>query len=226
MKVVSLFVTVLFFQLAIAQNALIGKWVSNDGSELIFKNNGKGYLSGEEFNFKSTASTIIASDEYGESLTYNYKINGNKLTVSGGMFYYPVTFIKSTEAEEKSTASNTKGGIDQSIVGKWCWVNVANTSYNNSSSHSRCIVIHPNGTYEYSGESSYSGDGGSYTYGANSQSSDYGTWTVNGNTITINSKSEGKQTLSFQKKNHPKNGDPMIIIDGDAYVTYYKKNPW
>ncbi len=29
----------------------------------------------------------------------------------------------------------------------------------------------------------------------------------------------------LDKNNHPKTGNPMIIIDGDAYVTYYQNNP-
>jgi hypothetical protein len=224
MKVLSLILVLLTVQIGVSQNTLAGKWISSDGSELLLNSNGKGSLAGDAFTYKHTASNLTAYNEYGESITYSYKINGTKLTVSGGDFDYPVTFTRSSAGNTSAAVKN--GSTDQSIVGKWCWVNVANTSYNNSSSHSRCIVIHANGTYEYSGESAYSGDGGSYTYGANSQQSDNGTWSLNGNTITIVSQRDGKQVLPFQKKNHPKNGDPMIVIDGDAYVTFYQKNPW
>ncbi len=49
---------------------------------------------------------------------------------------------------------------------------------------------------------------------------------VVGNKIHVNSRSQGFQILSFEKRNHPKNGDPMIVIDGDTYVTYNQRPSW
>jgi hypothetical protein len=49
---------------------------------------------------------------------------------------------------------------------------------------------------------------------------------VSGRTIIAYSNTHGKITYPFEKRNHPKTGDPMIVLDGDAYVTAYRKNPW
>ena len=131
----------------------------------------------------------------------------------------------STNSQSNTYGSNAGGGVDQSIVGKWCWVNASST-YSSSSSSSKCIVINGNGSYEYYAEGSISGYGGGGYGGSSSQSSDRGTWRLDGNRIHVQSKAEGYKVYSFEKRNHPKNGDPMIVIDGDTYVSYYQKAPW
>jgi hypothetical protein len=178
-----------------------------------------------DFTYTNTANKIFASSEEGD-FTYNYKLVNGQLIISGGVFPQPVTFTKSKNSIS-GTSGNTKiGSIDKSIVGTWCWANTSGTYTNASSSSTRFIVINADGTYQYTYEGSISGSGGGYYGGSSSQSADHGTWKLNGNTISVVSASEGAASYSFQKKNHPKTGDPMIVIDGDAYVTYYRKNPW
>lgn len=87
---------------------------------------------------------------------------------------------------------------------------------------SRCFILNANGTYEYSAESSTSGAAGS-TAG---QSYDSGRWTATTTTLTAYSNSQGKTVYPIELRNHPKTGDPMIVVDGDAYVTAYQKRPW
>ena len=66
-----------------------------------------------------------------------------------------------------------------------------------------------------------------YYGGTNSQGSDQGTWYVQGDRIYYNSQSKGPGSYRLEKRNHPKNvNDPMIILDGTAYVTAYQKAPW
>ncbi len=62
--------------------------------------------------------------------------------------------------------------------------------------------------------------------GTNSQGADRGTWYVQGDRIYHNSQTRGQGSYQLQKLNHPKNRDPMIVLDGEAYVTYYQKPPW
>lgn len=63
--------------------------------------------------------------------------------------------------------------------------------------------------------------------GTSSQSSDFGTWNYDGTRIYYNSQNgQGSGSYLLEKRNHPKNGDPMIVLDGETYVTYYQKNPW
>ena len=86
----------------------------------------------------------------------------------------------------------------------------------------RCFTLYENGTYEYYSETSSSGPVASSA----SQESDSGTWTATSTTITRNSRSLGTETYSLERRNHPKTGDPMIVFDGDAYVTYSPRRPW
>lgn len=208
---------------SMAQNSITGTWNNDEVGTLTFNANGNGTFAGSSFTFTNTSNKIFASSEDGDFI-YNYKITNGQLIISGGIFDAPVTFSK-TKTSSSGTSSPKSGSIDKSIVGTWCWTNASST-YTSSSSNTRCIVINANGTYQYTYEGSISGSGGGYYGGSSSQNADHGTWKLNGNTISVVSASEGAQTLSFQKKNHPKTGDPMIVIDGDAYVTYYQKNPW
>jgi hypothetical protein len=66
----------------------------------------------------------------------------------------------------------------------------------------------------------------SFSGGTSSQNSDSGTWWVVGDRIHYNSQTQGQGSYQLIKRNHPKNGDPMIVLDGTSYVTYYQKAPW
>ena len=225
MKQLLLLCLIACFGVAFSQNSILGTWNNDEVGALVFNANGNGSFGGGSFTFTNTANKIFASSDDGD-FVYTYKFSNGQLIISGGIFDAPVAFTKTKGSSSINSNSTSKsGGIDKSIVGTWCWTNASST-YTSSSSNTRCIVINGDGTYQYTYEGSISGSGGGYYGGSASQSSDHGTWKLNGNTISIVSANEGAQTLSFQKKNHPKTGDPMIVIDGDAYVTYYQKNPW
>jgi hypothetical protein len=87
---------------------------------------------------------------------------------------------------------------------------------------SRCFTLHANGTYEFSSETSSSGSVASSA----SQQSDSGTWTAASTTITSRSSKTGTRTYRLERRNHPKNGDPMLVLDGDAYVTAHQRPSW
>ncbi len=213
---------------------LTGTW-SGNGETMVFQAGGKGLYNGVAFNYTTSGDVLTISSSSGSS-DLQFAVNGNYLTLSGngttvmlqrGTAYSAPSGNNQTYGQNSggSYSQNSGGGIDQSIVGKWCWVNTSST-YSSSYNSSKCIVINGNGTYEYYAEGSISGYGGGGYGGSSSQSSDSGTWRVSGNVIQVQSRSEGNKTYSFQKRNHPKNGDPMIVIDGDTYVSYYKKSPW
>jgi hypothetical protein len=107
------------------------------------------------------------------------------------------------------------------IAGKWCYMSNI-TASNGGRISNRCFTLNPNGTYEYYGETS---SGGQYGSSA-SQQSDRGTWTATATTLEANSVRQGRRTYRLEKKNHPKTKDPMLIIEGEAYVTYYQKASW
>lgn len=107
------------------------------------------------------------------------------------------------------------------MAGKWCYVSVSNTGQVSGSTDS-CFTLYPNGTYEYSGESSNSNQYG----GTASQTTDHGTWRVSGSMIFVNSQLKGPTSYTLEKRNHPKNNDPMLCLDGKCFVTFYQKAPW
>jgi hypothetical protein len=124
---------------------------------------------------------------------------------------------KSKSAPDAAVAATGSGDI----AGKWCYMSNIYASTGGRISN-RCFTLNPNGTYEYYGETSSSGQYGS----AASQESDRGTWTATGTTLDANSAKYGKRTYRLEKKNHPKTKDPMLVIEGEAYVTYYQKASW
>jgi hypothetical protein len=211
---------------------LIGKWTT-EGADIEFKANGKGIYNGNPFTYTVNGNTLISTDNTGSNAFF-FMFLGESLSLSGAGIN--VLLTKGHKGYKSETANNTTsntngsnnsatGGIDQSIVGKWCWIKASGNTQASSSS-SKCININGNGTYTYSAEGSISGYGGGYYGGSSSQSADNGTWKVVGNKIHVNSRSQGFQILSFEKRNHPKNGDPMIVIDGDTYVTYTQRPSW
>jgi hypothetical protein len=208
---------------------LIGKWTT-EGADIEFKANGKGVYNGNPFTYTVNGNTLISADNSGTN-SFFFMFLGESLSMSGAGVNVVLTRGHAGYKSETTTQGDINsgysggGGIDQSIVGKWCWVS-SSGNYSASSSYSKCLNIGGNGTYTYSSEGSISGYGGGYYGGSSSQSSDSGTWKIVGNKIHVQSRSEGFKIYSFEKRNHPKNGDPMIIIDGDSYVTYNKRPSW
>ncbi|HNR74896.1 MAG TPA: hypothetical protein PKM03_11750, partial [Cyclobacteriaceae bacterium] len=86
--------------------------------------------------------------------------------------------------------------------------------------------LNANGTYQYAAERSMDTNTNSFYAGTSSQSNDQGTWWVQGDRIYYNSQVRGQGSYQLQKMNHPKTGDPMIVLDGEPYVTFYQKPRW
>jgi hypothetical protein len=211
---------------------LFGKWTT-EGADIEFKPYGKGIYNGNPFTYTVNGNTLTSTDNTGSN-SFFFMFLGESLSMSGaginviltkGHKGYKAETANNTTANNAGSSNSVAGGIDQSILGKWCWIK-ASGNIQASSSSSKCININGNGTYTYSAEGSISGYGGGYYGGSSSQSADSGTWKVVGNKIHVNSRSQGFQILSFEKRNHPKNGDPMIVIDGDTYVTYNQRPAW
>lgn len=128
---------------------------------------------------------------------------------------------QSDELNNERPATKNSGVISQELVGKWCYL--SNIQANDGGRMSEiCITLNGDGTYEYYGETNSSNPYG----GSSSQESDSGHWTATSTTITANSNSGETKNFTLEKRNHPKTGDPMLIIDGDAFVTAYQKQPW
>lgn len=207
---------------------------------LILNKDKTGEFDGEAIQFSTTGYKLLVVQN-GETITYDFKLLGNALTLSGGDLESEITFTRqgttqTTAATPQATTGNpapaasaqsnaSKGAVPQELVGKWCYVNVYSSSTGGSSTE-RCITLNADGTYEYYGESSRSVNTPDAYGGTSSQSSDRGTWWLKDDRIYYQSQTQGDGSYAFEKRNHPKNGDPMIVLDGDTYVTFYNKPPW
>ena len=198
---------------------LIGKWKS-DIAVIEFFANGGIKINDEEYIYRVKGPVITVSNLEG-SMRFPYELDGDTLTVEveGRPVVYTRLKGKANEITAMGGAANG-GSIIPEFVGKWCYM--SSLTGTNSYMSSRCFTLYQNGTYEFTAESSTSGGYGS-TAG---QSYDTGRWTATRTSITAYSNSQGKLVYPIELRNHPKTGDPMIVVDGDAYVTAYQKRPW
>ena len=210
-------------------SSIIGTWTGQTGT-FVFAEGGTGTANGAAMQYSIAGNNLTMQDNV-NTYQFTYLINGNTLTITASG--RSVTFNRGTVAAPNtavagnSTAGNGKG---MELVGKWCYLT---SNYNslysqsNSSSTDECFVLDANGTYTYHFESSR-GASGNYGYaGTSSQNDDAGTWAYDGvSKLTVNSNTAGQKVYTIEKKNHPKNKDPMIFIDGKGFVTFYNKAPW
>jgi hypothetical protein len=204
--------------------ALIGVWTGH-GETIEFKSNGQCIYLGNAFQYQVSSGHITLITAQGNALIA-YSVNGNQLnmTVNGQNF----TYMKDGATGANTSGANaisSSGKVAMELVGKWCWTNVNSTNSGGSSS-STCIVLNANGAYEYASERSMDTNTNAFWAGTSSQSNDAGIWWVEGDRIFYNSRTRGQGSYLLQKMNHPKTGDPMIVLDGEAYVTFFQKQPW
>lgn len=55
---------------------------------------------------------------------------------------------------------------------------------------------------------------------------DTGTWTAEGDRLTVRSRKTGVRTYRLEKRNDPKTGEPQLVLDGATYASAYAKAPW
>ncbi|HRI03647.1 MAG TPA: hypothetical protein PLL77_07885 [Pyrinomonadaceae bacterium] len=206
-----------------AKNPLVGRWKS-DVAVIEIRANGTVKINDDEFVYKVKNSVITVANDEGV-MAFPFELDGDTLVVQvdGSEVVY-------TRLKGNATGGTTSGGMGNSgggegsviaaFVGQWCYQ--ANLNSTNSYHSRRCFTLYANGTYEYSSDYSQAGGEG----GSSSQSYDSGRWTATRNTITAYSKTNGKIVYPIELRNHPKTGDPMIVIDGDAYVTQTQKPSW
>jgi hypothetical protein len=203
-----------------ANNSIIGAW-SGNGENMEFKSDGNCTYSGHSFKYAAENGQLKLFMPEG-LIAIPYTIKNGKLIINvGGQDY---TYGRGTNAQQP-LASGPRS-VPQELTGKWCWVDVTNTSTGGTSSDA-CITLNADGTYDFYSERSMSATNQAFSAGTNSATSDRGTWWVQGQRIYYNSESRGPGSYSLQKRNHPKNvNDPMIVLDGQPFVTQTQKAPW
>lgn len=205
------------------KNPLVGRWKS-DIAVIEIRANGTVKINDDEFVYKVKNSVITVANDDGV-MAFPFELDGDTLTVQ--VDGSEVVYSRIKEGQGPGIGVGSGGGISggegsiiQAFVGKWCYLaNLGGTSNYRSD---RCFTLYANGTYEYFSEVSSSGSAGS-SVGSNYDS---GRWTATRNSITAYSKTNGKIVYPIELRNHPKTGDPMIVIDGDAYVTQTQKPSW
>jgi hypothetical protein len=198
---------------------LIGVW-SGNGESIEFKSNAQCIYLGNTFPYEISQSHVILTTAQGKVM-FAYTIQGNQLNLSANG--RQVTYVRGKAGPVVSANKNAGGGdIAQELVGRWCYM-----SNSLSSSTNRCITLNADGTYTYNSESSRTVNTAELYGGTSSQGEDRGTWYVQGDRIYYNSQTQGQGSYRLEKRNHPKNvSDPMIVLDGEAYVTATLKAPW
>ena len=203
-----------------AKNSLVGSWTS-DEAVVNIRANGTLTINDEEFAYKVKGGVITVMNDVQGVLMFPFSLDGDVLTVEydGREIVYRRT-KKGTGEGAATPAARAAGGVIPEFVGKWCYLAIrgGNSSYRSD----RCFTLYANGTYESNSEVSSSGSAGSMV-GSNY---DTGTWTATRTTLTAQSRSQGRIVYPIELRNHPKTGDPMIVVDGDAYVTFTQKRPW
>lgn len=202
---------------------LIGVW-SGNGETIEFKTNGQCVYIGNTFSYEESQGHITLATPQGKAM-FAYAIEGNQLNLTANGQKISYTRGAGNTNSTQPTANTASGNVAQELVGKWCWTSTTSTNSGGSSS-SQCFVLNANGTYEYASERSMDTNTNAFYGGTNSQGADRGTWYVQGDRLYYNSQSRGQGSYQLQKMNHPKNRDPMIVLDGESYVTYFQKPSW
>ncbi len=203
---------------------LTGSWQNQQGMTLQFNADGTAVLNGQRYQYTSDGSTITLSASDGQ-MPVPESLNGNPRTVQvqGQSVLYTRTGGAGGGGGGRAGGFGGGGGGGSNppeMAGKWCVYSGSSTGQI-ISGREQCFTLHANGSYEYYGASDSTNQFG----GVSSQSSDSGTWSVQGSTIVANSRSQGRVVYQLEKKNN-KNNDPMLCLDGQCFVTYGQKPPW
>ena len=193
-----------------AAAAIVGDWRNGQGSAR-FNADGTGVMDGVGGRYTVSGNQVTLTGPQG-SVTLGFEVRGDTLTLTG-----PGGSTMLSRVKQETGA----GSVHQEMVGKWCWVTVT-TAQQGGRTSDRCFTLSANGAYQYAGVVDSYGPNG----GATSQSSDAGTWTATETTLTAQSRARGTVVYQLQKRNHPKTGDPMLVLDGEAFVTYFLHAPW
>lgn len=197
---------------------LTGRWQSPD-SVVEIKGDGTLTIDGTPYRY-SVQGNVLSLIGYDGTLPVPFRLQGDTLTVSLNGEAVTLQRIRPGQAPSGGAGAGTTGGIAD-LAGKWCYVSNFTANVGGRVSD-ECFTINRNGTYTYHRETSSSGAYGS----AASQEDDSGAISLNGTTLTVQSRAQGTLTYQLVKRNHPKTNDPMLCLSGQCFVTYGPRAPW
>ena len=216
-----------------ASPALHGTWSAEvDGQPMTvsFAAGGSGTVDGQPMRWQALGAMLFI-EQGGEVGSYQFQVKGDALSVSGGDFGTVVTFARGTAAAARATkspaaAGAAAGGNGGELVGKWCKGGSFSANAGGGSSSMTCFELKADGSYSYEHEGSMSAQAPGMWGGTTAQAADAGRWRLEGNRLTAQSRNGTVNRYQLEKRNHPKNRDPMLCLDGDCYTTYWQKAPW
>jgi hypothetical protein len=198
---------------------LVGEWRSPTGTVRL-NADGTAVFNGSPGRYAIENATLVLSGADGV-FRFPFTLSGDVLTLSGNGQSVQLTRIQAEAAV--AAGSSSTGSVRQELAGKWCYIANVNATGGGARTSSTCVTLNPDGTYQYHGLTDSYGPNG----GATSQIDDTGTWTATATSLTANSRLRGQAvTYRLEKRNHPKTNDPMLILNGQAFVTFFQKNPW
>lgn len=217
-------------------STLVGTWTGiADGEPLTvtFAADGGGTANGAPMRWQVMGNLLFIEQE-GQVSGYQFQIEADRLTVAGGDFASVVVLARGAAAPKQAApkpavprqAAPGGGATSGELVGKWCKGGAFSAVSGGGSSSMACFELKADGSYSYEYEGSVSAYSSGMYGGSASQSSDRGQWSVSGGVLTARSAGGTVAQYRLEKRNHPKNRDPMICLDGDCYVTYWQKAPW
>jgi len=190
---------------------LVGSW-RNSTSSAEFNADGTGVVNGTPGRYEIRGNRLTLIGAQAEN-TMRFEVHGDvlALNVNGK----PVTLNRVKEEAGE-------GGVRVGIVGKWCWISLSEAKQG-ARKFSRCLTLNGSGTYAFADETDSRNPNG----GGKPLAADSGTWTAVETSLTTHSLTGKATTYQLEKRNHPgKVRDPMIVLDGQAYVSFYRKTPW
>ncbi|MDQ3821398.1 MAG: hypothetical protein M3362_27475, partial [Acidobacteriota bacterium] len=107
---------------------LVGTWQGALGDvalSLNLKDDGTGALNGEGFRYAVRGNKIVVEDGEGEISAYDFSLEGDSLTISGGKFPRAVTFTRSggsgaaRRGASSQAGTEAERGEDDGLTGTW-----------------------------------------------------------------------------------------------------------
>ena len=184
---------------------LIGRWEYNstEGNIVLSVISGNTLVyNGDQVNYSLGNGTFNVNGEYGV-VSYPYTLSGDNLTISFPEGYQ-LTFRRSqktTAGQASGQHTGTQGGNVGQLYGKLCFYSGSSSTY---SSYSRMEYIYfdGNGRFQFWKETSYSSDAG-LAYGSDQDPNYVGSYSVNGNVVTMTFDSGHTNTLKvYMRQNN------------------------
>jgi hypothetical protein len=234
---------------AAAPGGLVGHWQS-ETEQLDIQSSGTVLINGVSYTYAVNGNTLAVQGQ-NSSASYPFRLDGDKLTVTlngrdvvytrieAPTFAPPISAaMPPPKPAGDETLTNTPtpapaltppagttppapAGVVPELVGKWCYMSNVNANDGGHQTNT-CFALNGDGSYWYHSESSSSGQYG----GTASATDDQGRWVASGNTLTATSSTGKVTSYTFEQQNHPKTRDPMLIVNGQAFVTYFQKPSW